>query len=66
MRAGKASPVAKLRGDMKNVEGWILQMDGDFTNTQIGNKVQQLDHIGLYAEGDTLEWWKFNKHRVNT
>ena len=50
---------------MKDLEGWILQMDNYFTITQTGNKVQRLAHIGLYTEGDALAWWKSNKDRFN-
>ena len=50
---------------MKNLEGWILQMDDYFTITQTCNEVQQLAYIGLFTEGDALEWWKSNKYRFN-
>ena len=40
---------------MKDLEGWILQMDDYFTITQTHNKVQRLAYIGLCTEGDVLE-----------
>ena len=48
---------------MKDLEGWILQMDDYFTITQTRNEVQWLAYVGLCTEGDALEWWKSNKHR---
>ena len=65
MVAGKAQPPSKFQGNMKDLEGWILQMDDYFTITQIRNEVQRLAYVGLCTEGDTLEWWKSNKHRFN-
>ena len=50
---------------MKDLEGWILQMDDYFTVTQARNEVQRLAYVGLCTEGDALEWWKSNKHRFN-
>ena len=50
---------------MKDLEGWILQMDDYFTITQTRNEEQQLAYVGLCTEGDALEWWKSNKHRFN-
>ena len=47
---------------MKDLEGWILQMDDYFTITQTRNEVQWLAYAGLYTEGEALEWWKSNKH----
>ena len=50
---------------MKDLEGWILQIDDYFTITQTRNEVQRLAYVGLCTEGDALEWWKSNKHRFN-
>ena len=50
---------------MKDLEGWILQMYDYVTITQTRNKVQRLAYVGLYTEGDALEWWKSNKHPFN-
>ena len=50
---------------MKDLEGWILQMDDYFTITQTCNEVQQLAYVGLCTEGDALEWWKSNKYWFN-
>ena len=50
---------------MKDLEGWILQMDDYFTITQTSNEVQRLAYVGLCTEGDLLEWWKSNKHSFN-
>ena len=50
---------------MKDLEGWILQMDDYFTITQTCNEVQRLAYVGLCTEEDVLEWWKSNKHRFN-
>ena len=55
MVAGKAPPPAKFRGNMKDLEGWILQMDDYFTITQTRNEVQRLVYIGLSTEGEALE-----------
>ena len=38
MVAGTAPPSAKCRGDVKNLHGWILQIDDYFTMTQICNE----------------------------
>ena len=65
MVAGKAPPPSKFRGNMKDLEGWILQINDYFTITQTRNGVQQLAYVGLCTEGDALEWWKSNKHRFN-
>ena len=51
---------------MKDLEGWILQMDDYFAITQTRNEVQQLAYVALCTEGDALEWWKSNKHKFNT
>ena len=51
---------------MKDLEGSILQMHDYFTITQTRNEVQRLAYVGLCTEGDALEWWKSNKHRLNT
>ena len=40
-------------------------MDDYFTITQTCNEVQRLAYVGLYTEGDALEWWKSKKHRFN-
>ena len=56
MVAGKAPPPSKFRGNMKDLEGWILQMDDYFTITQTHNEVQRLAYVGLCTEGDALEW----------
>ena len=40
MVAGKAPPLGKFPGDMKNLEGWILQMDNNFTIIQTRNQQQ--------------------------
>ena len=40
---------------MKDLEGWILQMDDYFTITQTWNEVHQLAYIGVCTEGDALE-----------
>ena len=50
---------------MKDLEGWILQMDDYFTITQTLNEVQRLAYVGLCTEGDVLEWWKSNNDRFN-
>ena len=50
---------------MKDLEGWILQMDDYFTITQTRNEVQRLANVGLCTEGDALDCWKSNKHRFN-
>ena len=50
---------------MKELEGWILQMDNYFTITQTRIEVQRLAYVGLGTEGDALEWWKSNKDRFN-
>ena len=50
---------------MKDLEGWILQIDDYFTITQTQNEIQGLAYIGLYTKGNALEWWKSNKHRFN-
>ena len=55
MVAGKAPPPSKFRGNMKDLEGWILQMDDYFTMTQTCNKVQRLACVGLCTEGEALE-----------
>ena len=55
MVAGKAPPPSKFRGNMKHLEGWILQMDDYFTITQTCNDVQRLAYVGPCAEGDALE-----------
>ena len=65
MEAGKARPPSTLQGHVKDLEGWILQMDDYFTITQIRNEVQRLVYVGLCTEEDALEWWKSNKHRFN-
>ena len=41
-------------------------MDDYLTITQTRNEVQQLAYVGLYTEGDALEWWKSNQHSFNT
>ena len=51
---------------MKNLEGWILQMDNYFTIMQIRNKQQQLAYVGLYTESKVLEWWQANRYRYTT
>ena len=56
MVAGKAPPSSKFRGNMKDLEGWMLQMDDYFTITQTRNEVQRLAYVGLCTEGDALEW----------
>ena len=65
MIAGMAPPPAKFRGNMKDPEGWILQIDDYFRITQTRNGIQGWSYIGLYTEGDALEWWKSNKHKFN-
>ena len=50
---------------MKDLEGWILQIDDSFTITPTHNEVQRLAYVGLCTEGDALEWWISNKHRFN-
>ena len=50
---------------MKDLEGWILQMDDYFIIAQICNQEQQLADISLCTEGDAFEWLKFNKYRFN-
>ena len=50
---------------MKDLEGWILQLDDYFTITQTHNNVQCQAYIGLCTEGDALVWWKSNKYRFN-
>ena len=50
---------------MKDLEGWILQMDDYFTITQTRNEVQRLAYVGLCTEGEALEWWKSNNHWFN-
>ena len=65
MVAGKAAPLANFRGDMKNLERWILQIDDYFTITQICKEQQQFTYIALYTEGEALEWWKVNSHKYN-
>ena len=55
MVAGKAPPLSQFRGNMKDLEEWILQMDNDFTIRQTWNEVQRLGYIGLFAKGDALE-----------
>ena len=65
MVAGNAPLPSKFRVNMTDLEGWILQMDDYFTITQTHNEVQRLAYVGLYTEGDALEWWKSNKHRFN-
>ena len=66
MIAGKAPPPSKFRDHIKDLEGWILQMDDYFTIKQTRNEIQQLAYIGLCMEGDTLEWRKSYKHGFNT
>ena len=51
---------------MKDLEGWILQMDDYFSITQTQNDIQRLTCIGLCTQGDMLVWWKSNKYRFNT
>ena len=50
---------------MKDLEGWILQMDDNFTIIQTRNEVQGLAYVGQCTETDALEWWKSNKYRFN-
>ena len=50
---------------MQNLAGWILQMDNYFPIMQTWNEVQQLAYIGLYIEGDALEYWKSNRQMFN-
>ena len=50
---------------MRDLEGWILQMNDYFTTIQTQNEVQRPAYIGLCTEGDALPWWKSNKHRFN-
>ena len=65
MVAGKAATPSTFRGNMKDLEGWILQMDDYFTITQTHNEVKRLAYGGLCTDGDALEWWKSNTHRFN-
>ena len=65
MVAGKVPLLFKFWGNMKDLEGCILQMDDYFTIIQTRNEIQWLAYIGLYTEGDVLEWWKSNNHRFN-
>ena len=55
MVEGKAPQPAKFRRNMKDLEGWILQMYDYFTITQTLNEVQRLAYIGLCTEEDALE-----------
>ena len=66
MVASKVPPLAKFRSDVKNLEGWILQMDDYFTLTQTRNKQQLLAYVGLCIESEGLELWKANWHRYTT
>ena len=50
---------------MKDLEGWILQIDDYFPITQTRNKIQRLAYIALDTELDALEWWKSNKYGIN-
>ena len=50
---------------MKDLEGWILQMDDYVTITQTCNEIQRLAYVALCTEGQALEWRKSNKHRFN-
>ena len=50
---------------MKDLEGWILQIYDYITIIQTCNKVQRLAYVGTCTEGDVLERWKCNKHRLN-
>ena len=40
---------------MRDLEGWMFQMDDNFTITETHNKGQQLAYIGLGTEEDALE-----------
>ena len=55
MVAGKAPPPAQFHGNMKDLEGWILQMNDYFTMTLTRNKQQQHAHVGLCTESEALE-----------
>ena len=66
MVASIAPPPAKINGDIKNLEGWILQMDNYSTITQTYKKLQRLASVDRYMEGEALECWKANTHRYNT
>ena len=50
MVAGKAPPTSKFLGNMKDLEGWMLQMEDYFTITQTRNEVQRLACVGLSIE----------------
>ena len=65
MVQGKARPPSKFRGNIVNLEGWIIQMEDDITITQTRNLVQRLAYIDLCTEGDVFECWKSNKDRLN-
>ena len=66
MLAGKAPPSAKFFGDMKNLRGWILQIDNYFTIKRTRNEKQQLPYLGLCIEGKELQLWKAYRHRYIT
>ena len=56
MVAGKEPSPSKFLGNVKDLEGWILQMDDYFTIIQTRIEVQRLAYICLCTEGDALEW----------
>ena len=63
MVAAKALLPAKFCADMKNLEGWILQIDDYFIIIQTHNKQQRFTFVGLCTEEEALEWWKANRYR---
>ena len=55
MVAGKAPPPFKFPDNMKDLEGWILQMDDYFIITQTRNEIQRLAYVTRYTKGDALK-----------
>ena len=51
---------------MKNLEGYVLQINNYFTIRVTCNEEQQLSYVGLRTEGKALEWWKANRYMYTT
>ena len=64
--AGKAPPPKPFKGEQSKLKGWILQMEDYFTITSTRRDDKKLAHIGLYTEGEALEWWKASRQECYT
>jgi len=66
MITGKAYSPFKFKGNKKDLESGLLQINEYFIIIQTYNKQQRLTYVSLYSESEVLEWWKANRARYTT